>query len=386
MPYGAPPPNWYPPPGQGFGQPGGPGGPFPPYGGFPPGPPGQFPPQGPPGQQNQGQKPTPIGPGARQNPPLPPQPESKDAKKAADPASSVTEKPAASQAESQPDPVETKAASEQPAPNAASKSDANKSRVRPALPLQSPAANKATPQPRQENAPPPSSQASGLIPTSLRDATQAASAAVAAAMAKLPGAQPTNGNAVDNLTKKIDGLRTSDPIRAPRQPGSAGHGFNQTRGGRGGRGGNRSAPVPKEVPTTDFDFESANAKFNKEDLVKEAIAGSPLTETAPDTASPDENPALTYNKASSFFDNISSDAKDRAEGNNGPRGGRERRGEEHKKNVETFGQGNVDNGYRGGYRGRGRGRGRGGFRGRGYNGGGGYRGEYRGNDAQTAAQ
>ena len=48
-------------------------------------------------------------------------------------------------------------------------------------------------------------------------------------------------------------------------------------------------------------------------------------------------------------------------------GGREWRGEEQKKNFETFGQGSVDNGYRGGYRGRGRGRG--GMRGRGHFGG-----------------
>jgi len=383
MPYGAPPPpGWFPPPGQGFPQH---GGPFPPYG-YPPGPPGQFPPQGPPGQQNQGQKPTPIGPGAKQQTPGAPQAqnESKDAKKPIDSKSSISEKQTVAHPESQSAQLETKPLVEQPAHSAAPKSEASKPRVQPALPLQSPAAHKSSPQPRSANAPAPPSQGSSLIPTSLRDATQAASAAVAAAMAKLPGAQ-SNGNGVDNLTKKIDGLRTNDPIRAPRQPGSSGHGFNQTRGGRGGRGGNRAASVPKEVPTTDFDFESANAKFNKEDLVKEAIAGSPLTETAPDAASPEENPAPVYNKTSSFFDNISSDAKDRAEGNSVGRGGRERRGEEHKKNVETFGQGNVDNAYRGGYRGRGRGRGRGGFRGRGYNGGG-YRGGYRGdrNDAQTA--
>jgi protein LSM14 len=265
--------------------------------------------------------------------------------------------------------------------NAQPKQATEKSRVQPVLPLQASTGNRASSQagvtsgPGQTNA-----------NNTLRDATQAATAAVAAAMAKLPPAQ-TNGNAVDNLTNKVNELRTNDPIRVPRHPGAQGSGFNQARGGRGGRGGHRNQPVAKvDVPTTDFDFESANAKFNKQDLVKEAIAGSPLGETTPDATTKEENPPSVYNKSTSFFDNISSEAKDRAEGaNSGRPGGREWRGEEQKKNVETFGQGSVDNGYRGGYRGRGRGRGRG-FRGRGYSNGlrGGYRGDR--NDASSGGQ
>jgi protein LSM14 len=221
----------------------------------------------------------------------------------------------------------------------------------------------------------------------LTAATQAATAAVAAAMAKLPPGQ-TNGNAVDNLTRKVNEMRTSDHVRAPRQPGRDG-GF-ANRGARGGRGGARNVAQPTaEVPKTDFDFESANAKFNKEDLVKEAIAGSPLTENPPALSPADaEVPVSGYNKKASFFDNISSESKDRMEAGNSKPGGREWRGEEQKKNVETFGQGSVDNGYRGGYRGgRGRGRGRGNYRGRGYNGNGQPRGgsSFRGRDAQTFA-
>jgi protein LSM14 len=148
-----------------------------------------------------------------------------------------------------------------------------------------------------------------------------------------------------------------------------------------------------EVPATDFDFESANAKFNKHDLAKEAIAsGSPLgsdiavppaskTATNGHAANGTDDvlkPALSekgdivipaaasYNKSTSFFDNISSELKDREESRR--LGGQEFRSEERKKNLETFGQGSVD-GYRGGFRGRGRGRGfgrgRSGFRGRG---------------------
>lgn len=249
--------------------------------------------------------------------------------------------------------------------------------------------------------------------------TQAATAAVAAAMAKLPpvpGSKVPQGKddnaAIDNLTRKVKEMRTNDRVRNSRQPGTGGYAAGH-RGGRGGRRGHRhdSNTKPLDVPATDFDFESSNAKFNKQDLVKEAIAtGSPkgnspttgpesvngtnaavdgtsnaantgnsaTNTTAASTPSKSDGanagdiviPAApaTYNKAASFFDNISSELKDREEA--GRLGGREFRTEERKKNMETFGQGSVDSGYRGGYH-RGRGRGRGsGFRGRG--GGGGY--------------
>jgi len=246
------------------------------------------------------------------------------------------------------------------------------------LPLKSPAASKAPLQSQSGNVAPPAAQAPSA---SLRDATQAATAAVAAAMAKLPTAGQSNGSAMDNLTKKVNEMRTNEPIRAPRQPGNAA-GFAPGRGGRGGRGGVArplGQPGQKvEVPVADFDFESSNAKFSKEDLVKEAIAGSPLGENP--VASPTEpDVPVTYNKSTSFFDNISSESKDRADASGGRPGGREWRGEEQKKNVETFGQGSVDNGYRGGFRGRGgRGRGRGGFRGRGGYSGNGQPGQVRG--------
>ncbi|ROV96987.1 hypothetical protein VSDG_04148 [Cytospora chrysosperma] len=211
----------------------------------------------------------------------------------------------------------------------------------------------------------------------LKDATEAAKAAVAVAMAKLGGtsgsaAQPANG--VDNLTRKVDEMR----INAAR----AG---TQAHRGRG-RGGPRHAKV--EVPDSDYDFEGANAKFNKEDMVKERIAGSPITEDPQDLDGEVEKaasgePKQAYNKVISFFDNISSEAKDRKDNNGHKPGGREWRGEEQRRNMETFGQGSVDGGYRG-YRGRGRGRG--GMRGRGFGGRG--RGAYRGarNDAQPIPQ
>lgn len=224
---------------------------------------------------------------------------------------------------------------------------------------------------------------------------QAATAAVAAAMAKLKpqgAAQPTqtkpdNDSAMHNLTQKVAEMRADDNIRHGKQPGNGGFAAGY-RGGRAPRrGGYRDQQVkPVEVPTTDFDFETSNAKFNKQDLVKEAIAtgspvGTPSEETEPlngtnGTAEKEKEtvviPGAQYNKTTSFFDNISSELKDREQAR-GRLGGQEFRNEERKKNLETFGQGSVDN-YRGGYRGRGRGRGYRGGRGFGRGRGGGGRG------------
>lgn len=239
-------------------------------------------------------------------------------------------------------------------------------RVMPAIPIAAP---------RQAPVPQISSASRGNN-QQVTDATAAATAAVAAAMAKLPqpGAQKQPGQSdgpVDGLTQKMNHMRPYDN--------------NQThRGGyqhpRGGRGGARSQQQHKkiEVPQSDYDFQTANAKFNKQDLVKEAIAtGVPAAEaeihaaeqakSVEPTPNGDASSNPGYNRGSSFFDNISSEARDREE-NTTRVGGREWRGEEEKRNMETFGQGSVD-GYRSNYRGRGRGRGfgrgRGGY-GRGY--------------------
>lgn len=219
----------------------------------------------------------------------------------------------------------------------------------------------------------------GTAQAAITEATRAATAAVAAAMAKLPQpSAPKKGPDanVDALTKKMNEMKPLDGSRGQRG------GQQYPRGGRGGhRQHHPAAPAKKvEVPDTDYDFETANAKFNKQDLVKEAIAsGSPVGEaeghpvngtpeatgeTPNGAAAAQPSTAAAYNKASSFFDNISSEARDREEGTAGRPGGREWRGEEERRNLETFGQGSVD-GYRGGYRGRGRGRGYGGGRGRG---------------------
>ena len=260
----------------------------------------------------------------------------------------------------------------------------------PAIPLASPkpkapAASNGLAKPSQPAAAP--SMPSQPPPQQRQSAANAlsdAKAAVAEAMAKLPqpGQKKAHDAAINELSKKVAEVKVNEPVRGGRG------GQRGTRGGaRGGREGGSNKKM--EVPTTDYDFATANAKFNKEDLIKEAIAtGSPISTPNEEIGSPAADglngrkasdadvkippPSSGYNKSSSFFDNISSDNKDREAGNSA--GGREWRGEEQKKNLETFGQGSVDGGYRGGFRGRGRGRGRGYPRG----GTGAYRGQSRG--------
>ncbi|XP_056454595.1 protein LSM14 homolog A-like isoform X1 [Gadus chalcogrammus] len=190
-------------------------------------------------------------------------------------------------------------------------------------------------------------------------------------------------------------------------------------GGHRGRGRfnvRRDGPVKFEK---DFDFESANAQFNKEEIDREfqsklklkddkvvktekAVNGEekpdsglePQTTEGPAEEEGDPlGPNCYYDKTKSFFDNISCDDTRKANEKSGisvfPRERRQTWAEERRMNAETFGIPMRSNRGRGGYRGRGGGGGGGmGFRGgrgrsasRGSFGpphGGGYRGLYRG--------
>src|SRR6185369_7427181 len=78
------------------------------------------------------------------------------------------------------------------------------------------------------------------------------------------------------------------------------------------------------VPTSDFDFESSNAKFNKEEIVKEVVKKSHVGHDGKDGKDVKEGkeediqvedeseeevvippPELFYDRTKSFFDNIS---------------------------------------------------------------------------------
>jgi len=150
------------------------------------------------------------------------------------------------------------------------------------------------------------------------------------------------------------------------------------RGSRAGRGGSRRG-VPRGGSNTrtkfteDFDFESANAKFNKEEIEKELLKvlkkvkikdenGSELKdmeEREMDERAPLPSPDKFYDRSKSFFDNILCEAMV-------PKSEDEvmTRRQEQALNAETFGSSAAH--YRPGYRGRGRGRGRWRGQGRGF--------------------
>ncbi|ORX99263.1 hypothetical protein K493DRAFT_313298 [Basidiobolus meristosporus CBS 931.73] len=146
-----------------------------------------------------------------------------------------------------------------------------------------------------------------------------------------------------------------------RLPGMGGHLTHNNRRGRGNRRHNGRDRNNIPIPSSDFDFESSNAKFDKTELLKE-IEDDEVPEQP---VEPSTQPF--YNKSTSFFDNISCEAKERMDNNDGrPRLSfnerRERQHHERQLNLETFGQTSVDSS-------RYRGRGRGGHRGRGSGGG-----------------
>jgi len=99
------------------------------------------------------------------------------------------------------------------------------------------------------------------------------------------------------------------------------------------------------VPTTDFDFASANARFDKASLASGSkspkVKDEKTGEEEDGEVSEDKDSA--YNPTKSFFDSLSSSTQGAAGGQGGGRGrgrggGRNRREEERERNVATFGE------------------------------------------------
>jgi protein LSM14 len=191
-------------------------------------------------------------------------------------------------------------------------------------------------------------------------------------------AKATTAADVQSLAKNLSETKITSTSNVP---GAGGYLIQPTR--RRQFGG--AAAANQRNMEQDYDFESANAKFNKEDVAKEVAAAHTTTTTATngtDETSPSPGPSAAqlasalndekfYDKKSSFFDNISCENKDRTAARQASQDGLAnpnswKRGEERKLNMETFGQASID--YGGGRYGRG-----GGYRG-GRGGGGGYRG------------
>eukprot|EP01114_Cavostelium_apophysatum_P001431 TRINITY_DN1122_c0_g1_i2.p1 TRINITY_DN1122_c0_g1~~TRINITY_DN1122_c0_g1_i2.p1 ORF type:complete len:456 (-),score=116.27 TRINITY_DN1122_c0_g1_i2:157-1524(-) len=129
-----------------------------------------------------------------------------------------------------------------------------------------------------------------------------------------------------------------------RQQQSGGYGQRRDNGNRGGRGGSRGGPsrgtfssaATAGAPLGDFDFEGANARFDKEKILGEVVA----------EVEPKEEPA--YEK-SSFFDNISCEAIDRIREREQGQRVNKTMSEQRKLDTETFGQSSVRRGRSGGY-------------------------------------
>uniref|UniRef100_A0A3B4XSC7 LSM14A mRNA processing body assembly factor a n=1 Tax=Seriola lalandi dorsalis TaxID=1841481 RepID=A0A3B4XSC7_SERLL len=236
----------------------------------------------------------------------------------------------------------------------------------------------------------------------------APSAPTAATTAPAPGLgrrSPTHGRtAPPTAGQSSQKLQHQDAAGAPVNRRGRGGGHR----GRGRFNVRRDGPMKFEK---DFDFESANAQFNKEEIDREfqsklklkdektektekTVNGEDKGDSGVETQNSEGNadeecdplgPNCYYDKSKSFFDNISCDDT------------RERRqtwAEERRMNAETFGIPLRQSRGRGGYRGRG-GMGFRGGRGRPASrgsfgppqGGGGFRGGYRGNqkDNKVAA-
>uniref|UniRef100_A0A9J8DIJ4 LSM14A mRNA processing body assembly factor a n=1 Tax=Cyprinus carpio carpio TaxID=630221 RepID=A0A9J8DIJ4_CYPCA len=200
---------------------------------------------------------------------------------------------------------------------------------------------------------------------------------------------------------------TQTPVDFPEQTRDGGPPAAR-RGRAGGHRGRGRFPVRREGPMKfekDFDFESANAQFNKDDIDKEfqsklklkdeksdkALNGEDKSDSGVEPQNSEGNaeeedplrPNCYYDKSKSFFDNISCDdtRKERSGGSGFPR--RQTWAEERRMNSETFGislrrgrggfRGRGGMGFRGG---RGRGAGRGWFGS--HPGGSGFRGGFRG--------
>lgn len=118
---------------------------------------------------------------------------------------------------------------------------------------------------------------------------------------------------------------------------------HQGRGGR--RGGrphdNKGGHIP--IPTTDFDFQSSNAKFDKASAAPRKTPSGEAEGAEPDKEKSKEDEEKAYDPKKSFFDSLSSGSnapttESRGRGGRRGGGGRNRREEERERNVATFGE------------------------------------------------
>lgn len=168
------------------------------------------------------------------------------------------------------------------------------------------------------------------------------------------GSVQTAAASLETVERAIGDLRSSTANVSP----NANNNSNNTnnRGNNGGRRGggpnnnNNTRDVKLgdiRVPSTDFDFEGSNARFDKSALAPPPTSAKPAEGTGTtDTEEgevTEEEVQKAYNPGKSFFDSLSSSTQappqaQRGTGRGGRGGGRNRREEERERNVATFGE------------------------------------------------
>lgn len=177
--------------------------------------------------------------------------------------------------------------------------------------------------------------------------------------------RPGGGASVQNAAASLETVeRALGDLRVSNAQNGAGHSAGGGTGKRTGGGRQQQQPIEQiKVPSTDFDFESMNAKFNKAALARQettvAITDG-ITSPDPESGGTPSNDSIAsekkkepaYNRQRSFFDSLSSSTSTPsggpggAGGRGGRRGGaggagsagRNRREEERERNVATFGE------------------------------------------------
>ncbi|OCH93856.1 hypothetical protein OBBRIDRAFT_817578 [Obba rivulosa] len=187
--------------------------------------------------------------------------------------------------------------------------------------------------------------------------TTAVPAPAAVANGPVPaGIRNGRNNSVHSATTSLENVeRALGDLRVSTSNGNvaAGAGHGRTRRGGRGQGGNKDVQAGDlRVPTTDFDFQSANARFDKVAVVS-SPRGTPSSERDESGAAEDkseekakekEESDAAYNPKKSFFDSLSTGTLGPTVDNRGGRGGgrrgqgRNRREEERERNVATFGE------------------------------------------------
>ncbi|KAL4244816.1 hypothetical protein ABKN59_001470 [Abortiporus biennis] len=166
-----------------------------------------------------------------------------------------------------------------------------------------------------------------------------------------------------NATASLESVeRAIGDLRVAGNGNEAAASHHHHRGGapgrRGGRHGHDNKAADFRVPTTDFDFQGSNAKFDKAALGPSPKPSTPRVDdenvngnSSDDSGSGEGNNAekgkdkeSAYNPKKSFFDSLSSGSNGPSNDGRGGRGGRgrgngrNRREEERERNVATFGE------------------------------------------------